>query len=137
MTRGRRLRRATAASRKSAELAAAVPLVMTQRMMRMARAGTAPSARDTKEFRRMVAEKPLAFGEAWGCMLLQLMLAQQALAVSLVRAFWTPWNAHRATPHAMGARFHDAAMRAFDGALTPLHRAATANARRLSRRRFG
>ncbi|MFD2837766.1 hypothetical protein ACFS3C_18085 [Azotobacter vinelandii] len=55
MARARR--RTNRASKQVVELAMAVPLVVAQRMARMAMAGTAPTARDRREFQLMGAEK--------------------------------------------------------------------------------
>ena len=46
---------------KAAELAFAVPQVVVHRIIRMALSGPELSARDRKEFERMVAEKNAAF----------------------------------------------------------------------------
>ena len=66
-----RRRPSTSLSAKTAELALAVPQVVAHRLLRMAHAGPHLSARDRKEFARMVAEKNSAFGESWNAMALQ------------------------------------------------------------------
>ena len=83
-----RRRRATQSlAVKAAELALAVPQVVAHRVIRLALAGPKVSARDRKEFQRMVTEKIAAFGESWVAMARQATLANQALAGSTFKAF--------------------------------------------------
>jgi len=118
---------------KSAQLAVAVPQVVAHRVTRMAIAGPVPSARDRKEFKRMVAEKASAFGEAWSAMALQTMLANQALAASWLRALWVPSLARRPSAAAVAADLQHAALGVLGKGMAPVHRKAVANAKRLSR----
>jgi len=99
----------------------------------MAIAGPVPSARDRKEFKRMVAEKTSAFGEAWNAMALQTMLANQALAASWLRALWVPSLARRPSAAAVAADLQHAALGVLGKGMAPVHRKAVANAKRLSR----
>ena len=52
------------------ELGLAAPEVIAQRLLRMALAGSSPSASDREEFSRMSAEKVSAFYESWNGMFL-------------------------------------------------------------------
>ena len=60
-----RRRPSASLSAKTTELALAVPQVVAHRLLRMAHAGPHLSARDRKEFARMIAEKNSAFAESW------------------------------------------------------------------------
>src|SRR5450759_4061958 len=86
----RRKRKTTSLVVKVAELAFAVPQVVAHRVARMAVAGPALSQRDRKEFKRMSAEKTEAFSESWNAMTMQAFRANQALAASIFRSFWSP-----------------------------------------------
>ena len=90
---------------KMAETASASGIVVNKRLGMMAAAGSTPSSGDLKEMNKMVAEKADAFSKA------ALSLAASGGGLS---------------PAAM--------MAAYSTALTPIHRAATANARRLTRK---
>lgn len=127
-------RHAASLVRQATQLAVAVPQVLTHRLARLAAAGAAPSQRDRREFTRMVAEKPAAFGQAWIAMALQAAAAQQAFVLSMQRAAWAPWLG--AVPPTTGlAQWQGAALRALDKGLAPISRTATANAARLGRAR--
>jgi hypothetical protein len=142
--------------RKTQELLAASGQVVAKRMTLGAAALVNPATADHAEFARMVPEKAKAFSEAGAAWLRwsgaisghmssfvsrELLTATQAAAemalcrtpTSLAAAqhrFATAWFA-RAVSHSialgsLSARSHSAAM-------APVHRAATANARRLGR----
>ena len=128
-------RKAKSIATKSNELMLAVPLVVGHRITRLAHAGPAPSARDLKEFSLMVSEKSAAFMQAWQAMGMQAMLANQALGMSFVRAFCFPFARGKVSPAKVAAQLHDAALGVFGKGLAPVHRKATANARRLARAR--
>lgn len=83
----RRARATGSLTVKAAELALAVPQVVAHRVTRMALSGPKLSARDRKEFQRMVAEKNVAFSESWVAMAKQAALANQALAGSIFKSF--------------------------------------------------
>lgn len=113
-----RRRSATRLSRQASELALAVPQVMAHRLARMALAGPRPSARDRKEFHGMGQEKMLAFWQSWfGMGWAVLQMWQQAWLAGLQGAR-VPWID---------------ANRVLSQGLAPVHRKATANARRLAR----
>jgi len=110
------------------ETSAAAPLVIAQRLSRMAAAGSAPSQRDRREFRRMSDEKVAAFYGSWAAMWSQAIANQVALAQSMWLA---PWRL--SSPHASSARQHRDAQRILTAGIVPIHRTAVANARRLTR----
>lgn len=93
----------------------AAPYVVGHRLTRMAMAGNSPSARDRKEFARMGTEKALAFAESWQAMWLAAARANQAMALSWWRGYWS------------------AASRIMFAGIGPVHRRAVGNARRLRR----
>ena len=72
---------------KSMELGMAVPVVMAHRLTRMAVAGPTPSVRDRKEFELMSSEKSTAYAKSWQAMFNEMIRAQQALSVALMRSF--------------------------------------------------
>ena len=124
-------------SAKTTELALAVPQVVAHRLLRMAHAGPHLSARDRKEFARMVAEKHTAFGESWNAMALQALQSQRTFAAALALAA-TPLRSPRAGPaaHALAAQLQQAALAVIGKGLAPVHRRAVANAKRLARTRL-
>ena len=128
----RRSRNASSLALKSAELAFAAPQVVVHRMARMAAAGPVLSERDLREFQRMGTEKISAFAESWNAMALQAARANQDLAAGFLRSLWSPlaW----ASPFAhTAAQLHRAALGVLHEGIDPVHREATANARRLAR----
>lgn len=129
----RSTRKAKSIATKSAELALAVPLVVAHRVARMANAGPTPSARDMKEFNRMVAEKGAVFAQAWQAMATQAVLANQAMVFSFARSFWPMSGRGKITPAKVAAQLQGAALGVLGKGLAPVHRKATANARRLAR----
>jgi hypothetical protein len=105
----------------------AVPQVVALRTARMLAAGANPSARDRRELERMRTEKVLAAWESLNVMGLELAKAQQQYALFAMRQWWAPW----VSPWSMAA----GAMRILDKGLAPVHRRASANARRLRKLR--
>jgi hypothetical protein len=104
---------------KLAQLGVAVPQVMAHRLTRMALAGPTLSARDRKEFTGMVAEKQLAFSQAWTIMMAESMRLQQQFMLS--------WMTGRTPSLAQG--FGNVAAKA----MAPIHRKAISNSKRLAR----
>jgi hypothetical protein len=96
-------RRRKSAAVKAVELSIAVPQVIAHRTARMLSAGANPSVRDQLEFQRMSTEKVFAFWESVGAM--------------TMAAWLTPFSAAKILAKGMD----------------PIHRRATANARRLRR----
>lgn len=128
----RRNRNALTLATQSAQLAFAVPQVVAHRLARMAAAGAKPSQRDRKEFELMGAEKMAAFSESWNAMALQTVRANQQLAAACLHSIWSPWTSGKPAAHAV-AQWQDAALDVIGKGLTPVHRKATANAKRLGR----
>ena len=106
---------------KTGEMLAASSVVIPVRLGRMASAGHSPSAHDRREFARMGPEKLQAATESW----FAVALAWQQWQWRWWMQAWQPWTATRtrAIPWAGLA----------GTALAPIHRTATANARRLTR----
>ena len=82
----------------------------------MLAAGAHPKAGDRAEFSRMHTEKVQAFWESMFAMGVQVVRTNQECARTAALQWWRLWT----TP-------------LFDAALTPVHKRATANARRLGR----
>jgi hypothetical protein len=126
-------------ARQAAELSFAAPVVIAERLARMAAAGPSPASRDRREFQRMTSEKVLAFYQSWAAMGMQAYANQIALAQSLsqsaLRAMMTGASPLTATKRQAKRRARNDATRILAAGLEPVHRAAVANAKRLSRRR--
>ena len=120
-------------AKQSRELATAVPQVVAHRVTRMVMAGAQPSERDRVEFQRMVDEKHLAFNESWAAMSAQALQANQTLFTTAWRSFCYPWLDGGATPSAMAEQMQAAGLRVIQKGLTPVHRRAVANAKRLAK----
>ena len=133
----RRNRKALTLARKSAELGLAVPVVVAHRVARMARAGSPPNARDRREFTRMGTEKLMAFNESWMAMWAQSMRIQQEISVAMWRSWWSVWTHPRSSRALPWVDAPWAALRMMAEGTAPIHRRATANARRLGRVRLG
>jgi hypothetical protein len=132
----RRVRSPAKVQAQAAELALAVPQVVAHRLARIANAGASPSARDRKEFARMVSEKHAAFAESWQAMAMQALHSQQAFAAALARTALTPPARRRkAASHSLSLQLQmqQAALALFGKGLAPVHRRAVANAKRLGR----
>lgn len=112
---------------KSWELALAAPEVITHRLMLAAMTGASPSPSDRREFVRMGAEKVFAFNESWHAMTLALIHAN-------VQAFspWRWWGSmHDVLSLASSDHAHRRLLDVLHEGLTPVHRRAVANAKRL------
>jgi hypothetical protein len=127
---------------RSLELALAAPAVIAIRAARMAAAGAAPGAADQREMSRMVSEKGRAFTEAWIAMSARQQRAQIEWWLAFARALWTPWMIARPgfgfdakTARGLAKRMQRSQAAVLAHGLTPLHRTATANLRRLSKAR--
>ncbi|QJW85097.1 hypothetical protein HK414_21330 [Ramlibacter terrae] len=114
-------RTAATLSRQSTELALAVPQVMAHRLTRMALAGPFPSARDRREFHGMGQEKMLAFWQSRFAMGSAMTLAGQQAWLAAMQGASVPLLDTQAI---------------LAKGLAPVHRKATANARRLGRTRL-
>lgn len=103
----------------------AVPQVVGHRLARMSLATYPMTERDRKEFTRMVVEKPAAFAEAWAAIASEMFRAQHQFLTSLFfPLFTTPYRARSS---------RRSRTRLIDKALAPIHRKATANAKRLAK----
>lgn len=127
-------------SRRSSELAQAVPQVVAMRVGRMMGGGLWPAAHDQQELYRMGAEKVEAFNESWQAMASQAATSQQQFARWWMRTWWDAALGGWTNPPTMGhltasAGGHwlnsmlDISLRG----LAPVHRRAVSNARRLER----
>ena len=131
-----RSRKTPSIATQAAELAFAVPQVVAHRSVRLAMAGSTPSARDRREFERMVSEKTAAFAQSWQAMAMQAVLAQQTLALSMLRTVGSPmaWGSPAAA--ALASQAQAAALGILSSGMKPVHRKAVANAKRLGRTRL-
>ena len=118
---------------KAAELAFAIPQVVAHRVTRMATSGPKLSARDRKEFERMVAEKNAAFVESWNAMAVQAVLANQALAVSFFKELLGATRGKEPSAARSAAQLQRAALGVLGKGFAPVHRKAVANAKRRRR----
>jgi hypothetical protein len=108
---------------QAGEMLMASSVVIPLRLGRMAAAGPRPTPRDQREFARMVPEKLQAGMESF----FAIGVALQQMQWKFLAQMWQPWT--HFGQHAHGAPW----ARLAGTALTPIHRAATANARRLTR----
>jgi hypothetical protein len=131
--RSRRKRPGASLAAQVTELAIAAPQVVAHRVARMAVAGPRPSARDQKEFTRMVAEKQSAFFESWAAMASQAVAAQQALALSAWKGWMTVPKVAMPGGSALARQWQGAALGVLGEGLKPVHRKAVANAKRLAK----
>jgi hypothetical protein len=118
----RRRTRAQPLAAKAAELAFAVPQVVGHRLTRMALAGARPSARDQREFRRMGQEKVHAFWQSWFAMGWAFVSTWQRAWLAMLQGARVPLQSTLPALDVLAAK-----------GLAPIHRRATANARRLAR----
>jgi len=140
---------------KTGEMLAASAQVITHRTSRMVSAGTSPNARDRKEFTRMGLEKVEAAGESAWAMAQQMSRTQMELGIKAWQDMahagvaWMSVAGSRSLPQALAKQSHlvksvarsaqsaqrlsDATARVTSRGLKPVHRKATANAKRLGR----
>lgn len=124
-------RRSSSATRKIGELAVAAPQVVAHRLTRMAMAGPVLSERDRKEFTGMVQEKQQAFFHSWVAMYTEALRIQQTLwmqwfSPTTLMSLWSPQH-YSKMPSVWRGSFN----RIADAGLTPVHKKAVSNARRL------
>jgi hypothetical protein len=131
----RRMRKSKSLAVKSIELAMAVPQVVAHRVTRAALAGPTLSDRDRREFQMMVNEKQLAFAQAWVAMAMQVLRANQELAIVVLRSLFTPFSSNRPSAASTAAQLQKEAVEVLNKGLAPIHRKAISNARRLSKRK--
>jgi hypothetical protein len=135
--KARQVRRAESLSKKCMELAVAVPQVVAHRATRMALAGPLMSERDRKELQRMVSEKQAAFAQAYWAMGLQMFRVNLQLSRALFSALFSPFSLTAPSMVSVMAQAQHAARAAIGKGLTPIHRTAVSNARRLSKVALG
>jgi hypothetical protein len=111
-----RRRRRTGSFARVAELSLIAPQVIALRSLR---------THDRREMQRMGTEKVLAFWESMNAMGLQMTRANQEYALFAMRQWWSPWMSPWQTAAAAG--------KVLEQGLRPIHRRASANARRLKR----
>jgi hypothetical protein len=129
----RRRRPPASLSAKTAELALAVPQVVAHRLLRMAHAGPHLSARDRKEFARMIAEKNSAFGESWNAMALQALQSQRTSRRAGARRDGAAVGARQPCRASLRGAAAACRPRGDRQGAAPVHRRAVANAKRLAR----
>ena len=125
----RRRRRKKSFYALSTELALAIPQVMTHRLLRMAAAGDKPSLGDQREFDRMITEKAAAFSDSWADMAAKSFEVNQKLALSFMRS----WLTHSPSGVHHTKQLQRAALNVLAAGMAPVHKRATANARRLNK----
>lgn len=133
-------RKRPAASKLPMQMAAlqmAVPQVVAHRVTQMALAGARPSAGDRAEFNLMVAEKQAAFMQSWAAMWMEGLRSQQRMAWSLTTAWRSPLSASGLGPAALQQRLLREGAQVLSHGLAPVERKATANAKRLGRKKVG
>ncbi len=121
---------------KFTELGMATLQVMAHRVARMAKAGPMPSARDQAEFQRMWTEKSSAFVESWQAMTAQAVQQQQAAALAMASSWFNPMAWLTGPSRAWVPSAGQAASKTLDimnAGLSPVHRKAVSNARRLGK----
>ena len=117
---------------KAAELAIAAPQVVALRTARMLAAGANPGAADRAELTQMSTEKVQAFWESMFAMGTQIVRTQQEYATTAALQWWRLWtNPSWLVP--TSRKRQSEMSKLVDAALTPVHKRATANARRLGR----
>ena len=114
-----------------AEINAAVPGIVSRRLMQLAWAGAEPSRSDRTEVSRMSSEKWQAASQSAMAMTAFAMQQQMAMTQSFWQAVWAPWMS-LSVGHAPAVSNPVAGM--LSAGIAPYHRIATANARRLGKR---
>ncbi len=117
------------------EIGFAAPQVVAHRMLRIAAAGTRPSAHDAYELWRMGAEKLAAGAQAWTAMLVELQRAQWAFVLSLGPGAWLGSRGRRSAARNAIRHAERTTLAVLARGVEPVHRRVVANARRLSRKR--
>ena len=139
MARKRTSSSAASSALKAFELSLAAPQVIALRSMMMLSPAGAGNARTAREAVRMGTEKLEAWQESMTAMGVQLQRAQQEWALQAMRQWWsawlTPWQAPMSMPGARAADLQRTATRLVHSGLSPVHRRATANAKRLTRKK--
>jgi len=131
-------RKALRIGMQTTEMMFAVPQVVSHRLGRVKTSSAGTRARDQREFQLMGAEKFAAFGESWTKMTIQMLKANQQITRAWASAWSTPFRmptraaARRSLVRSV-AQLQGSALSIVSSGLAPVHRRATANAKRLSR----
>jgi hypothetical protein len=121
---------------KAAELSWAAPQVVAFRTLGMLAGGAFPGARQRRENIRMGTEKIEAYTDAVTAMSAQMVRSNVALMTYLTRQWWTGWmqpGSWFALPKTLQRQLNGAALSVANKGVSPMHRRAVANARRLRR----
>ncbi|MGB2818672.1 MAG: hypothetical protein WBA53_15350 [Burkholderiaceae bacterium] len=116
------------AARHWAEISAFSPLVISERMLAAAAAGTRPTAEHRAEMTRMVVEKGEAVAESATALWFAALESQQL-------AWQRAWRAGRASPAPADFALSASTARKLGQAWSPVSRRVTANAKRLAARK--
>lgn len=79
----------------------------------------------------MISEKHVAFAQAWMAMATETLRANQAIAASLFGSFLSPRSSAKASTASVTRQMQNAANAIVSKGLSPIHRTAVANAKRL------
>ncbi|WP_313296148.1 polyhydroxyalkanoate granule-associated phasin [Diaphorobacter sp.] len=121
-----RTRKTPSTSRQLMELSSAAPQVIAHRLTRMALASpTNPSRRDQKEFTGMIVEKQIAFAQSWWTLCMDIAKSQQSLMFAMFSGPAAVTSLLARTPRKLE--------KISSRAVSPIHRKAVSNAKRLSR----
>ena len=122
---------------KAYELSVAAPQVIALRSLTLLAPGAAGNAHTSAEVVRMTAEKLQAWHESMTAMGVQIQRAQQEWAVAAMRQWWSacamPWRFPVPALVPGRAQVERTVARVVRSGLAPVHRRATANAKRLTR----
>lgn len=110
--------------RQLGDLSIDAPFVIGHRLTRLALAGPNPSDQDRQEFLGMMLEKQLAMTESWVAMWAEIASVQQSM--------WRAWLGGSSSWWVTLATPHLTAQRVLNEGLSPYHRKAGDNARRLA-----
>ncbi len=121
------------AAKQIADLAVTTPVVIAQRISRMAVPGSQTSAAGKRESRRMVGEKVAASTEAAIGMTAALMRANANFTTLLMRSWFQPGRSPGEKANALANLMLSSVADVSSSVVAPALRKAKANARRLSR----
>lgn len=121
------------AAKQIADLAITAPVVIAQRMSRLAVPGVQSSAAGKRESRRMVSEKVAASTEAVIGVTAAVMRANANFATMLMRSWLRPAGSPYRNAGAFANLMRSAAADISSSAVVPALRKVKANAKRLSR----
>lgn len=82
----------------------------------------------------MISEKHVAFSQAWMAMATETVRANQAIATSLLGNYRFPRSRRKASTASVARQMQTAATAIVSKGLSPIHKTAVANAKRLRKR---